>query len=281
MHGIQYTSPDWIFYPPSTTPGDRLIVTTKSGQVKTYVYQMPENGPFQYVNEADSSDIILADDTYWGGYTYGRTLAPGNHTYTLHYCGVFCEVPVTIVPAKAPSSISLADQSKKYNGRAQAYSGKVTKSGSSGKVSYAYYSDSKCTKPVAASRVRNAGTYYVKATLAADENYLAATSAPATLVILKAAQPMTVKHKNATVKASALKKKAQALSVLTVGKAQGSVTCRKKSGSPKITVAKNGKVTVKKGLKKGTYTIKVEVKAAGNTNYKSGAKTVAFRVVVK
>ena len=42
-----------------------------------------------------------------------------------------------------------------------------------------------------------------------------------------------------------------------------------------------GKVTVKKGLKKGTYKIKVKVSAAGDNNYKSGNKTVTLTIKVK
>ena len=49
--------------------------------------------------------------------------------------------------------------------------------------------------------------------------------------------------------------------------------------------AKNGKITVKKGTKKGTYKMKVTVTAAGtNTDdpqYKSGTKKVTVKVVVK
>ncbi|MDO4890466.1 MAG: hypothetical protein Q3963_03810 [Coriobacteriaceae bacterium] len=96
----------------------------------------------------------------------------------------------------------------------------------------------------------------------------------------KAANPMTVKAK--TVKAKAKKKtiikKAKAF---TVKKAQGKVTFKKTSGNKKITVSKAGNVTVKKGLKKGkTYKVKVKVKAAGNDNYKSAAKTVTLKVKV-
>jgi hypothetical protein len=41
-------------------------------------------------------------------------------------------------------------------------------------------------------------------------------------------------------------------------------------------------VTVKKGLKKGTYKVRVKVRAAGNSNYKASAwKTVTFRIKVK
>ena len=57
----------------------------------------------------------------------------------------------------------------------------------------------------------------------------------------------------------------------------------KKSGNAKITIAKKtGKVTVKKGLKQGTYKVKVKVKAAGTANYKASAwKVVTFTVTVR
>ena len=46
---------------------------------------------------------------------------------------------------------------------------------------------------------------------------------------------------------------------------------------------KTGMVTIQKNkkMKKGTYTVKVKVKAAGNANYKASAvKTVTFKVKV-
>lgn len=103
-------------------------------------------------------------------------------------------------------------------------------------------------------------------------------------LVLKDAQPMTVKAKTATVKYAKVKKKAQKLAaskVVTVSKQQGKVTYKKLSGNKKITIASNGKVTVKKGLKKGTYKVKVKVTAAGNDNYKAGSKTVTFKIKVK
>lgn len=45
--------------------------------------------------------------------------------------------------------------------------------------------------------------------------------------------------------------------------------------------ALTGAVTVKKGTPRGTYAMKMQVVAAGNANYKSATKTVAFKVVVK
>ena len=107
----------------------------------------------------------------------------------------------------------------------------------------------------------------------------------APFTIAKAKNPMTVKGKTAKVKYKKVRKKNQALSrskVLTVSKAQGTVTYAKSSGNKKITInKKTGKVTVKKKLKKGTYKIKVKVTAAGNSNYQTLTKTVTFKVKVK
>lgn len=98
------------------------------------------------------------------------------------------------------------------------------------------------------------------------------------------ANPITAKAKTVTFKASKVKKKAQSVKAskaFTVKKAQGKVTYKKTSGSKKIAVSKAGKVTVKKGTKKGTYKAKVKVTAAGNATYKSGSKTVTLKVKVK
>ena len=46
-------------------------------------------------------------------------------------------------------------------------------------------------------------------------------------------------------------------------------------------MAKNGKITVKKGLKKGTYRIQVKVTAAGNDIYKKMTKKVYVTIIVK
>jgi len=107
-----------------------------------------------------------------------------------------------------------------------------------------------------------------------------------TFAINKAANPLSIKAKTATVKYSKVKKKAQTLAVSKViktgKKGQGTVTYTKASGNKKITInKKTGKVTVKKGLKKGTYKVKVKVKAAGNANYKAVTKAVKFKVKVK
>jgi hypothetical protein len=101
----------------------------------------------------------------------------------------------------------------------------------------------------------------------------------------KKANTITVSAKKATFKYSKLKKKNQTLKVekfLKVTKAKGTVTYKKTDGNKKITIdKKSGKLTVKKGLKKGTYKVKIKVTAAGTTSYKSGYKTVTVKVVVE
>lgn len=82
---------------------------------------------------------------------------------------------------REPSTISLEDQSTTYTGEKLAYTGTITKTGSTGKVTLFYYTDKDCTQP--AQSVKNAGTYYVKATVAADSNYNEATSAAAKFTI--------------------------------------------------------------------------------------------------
>lgn len=65
--------------------------------------------------------------------------------------------------------------------------------------------------------------------------------------------------------------------------ADGRVTYKKKSnaGGSKIKVAKDGTVTIKKGLKKGkTYKVKVNVTAAGDGNYLAKTNTVILKVKI-
>ncbi|MBR2278615.1 MAG: hypothetical protein IJ872_05290 [Eubacterium sp.] len=100
----------------------------------------------------------------------------------------------------------------------------------------------------------------------------------------KKANTLVAKGKTATVKFASLKKKNMTVAqkkAFAISKAQGKVTYKKASGNKKITVAKNGKITVKKGLKKGAYKVKVKVTAAGNTNYKAATKTATVTIIVK
>ena len=106
----------------------------------------------------------------------------------------------------------------------------------------------------------------------------------ATFKIVKAKNPMVVKTKAVTLKAKDVKKKNQTIkqtAAFAVTKNQGKVTYKKKSGDAKITIASNGTITVKKGLKKGKYKFVVNVTAAGNANYKKITKAATVDITVK
>lgn len=70
--------------------------------------------------------------------------------------------------------------------------------------------------------------------------------------------------------------------VITIKNKKTKITYIKRSGNKKIKInKKTGKVTVRKGLKKGTYKIVVAVTAAESAVYKSRTKKVTFRIRVK
>ena len=112
--------------------------------------------------------------------------------------------------------------------------------------------------------------------------------------ILKGTNPLNVTAQKKTFNAdySKLKDKNQSISELEIynfkknGKGKITYTLSsakkgKKSYKKYFTVNNKGKLTIKKGLKKASYTVKVKVTAAGNKNYKAGTKTVTFTVKIK
>ena len=135
------------------------------------------------------------------------------------------------------------------------------------------------------------GTANIKATAKLGNVEVTSPTACVVTVGAKVLKPntLTVKGKTATVKTQKkgvkklTKKQTLAVSkVLTIKDAQGTVTFKKSKGNAKITIAKKtGKVTLKKGLKVGTYSVKVKVTASGNDDYKAKTVTRTFKIVVK
>ena len=102
----------------------------------------------------------------------------------------------------------------------------------------------------------------------------------------KKAQALKATAKTKNLKVKKLKKKAVTYKPITVKNAKGKVTYKVVSGNKKSKKAlklnkKTGKITVTKKTKKGTYSIKVKVTAAGNSTYKAASKTVTVKVKVK
>ena len=186
-----------------------------------------------------------------------------------------CKVTVTEKPAPKPTIKVTAPTGKTftYNGKAK-----------TGVASGAYYTLSGTVKAT------KAGNYTAKAALKTNADYTCKWADGTTAVktvkwkINKANNPLVLKPKNAAVKYSKLKNKNLTLAVTKVikftGKGKGKMTYAKISGSKKIIIKKTtGKVTVKKGLKKGKYKIRIRVKASGNANYKASAWKVVTVII--
>jgi len=127
------------------------------------------------------------------------------------------------------------------------------------------------------------GRATVTITAAATANYKAATK-KVTVTVTKGAQPMAVKSvaRVAPLKTLKLKSVTVARPLSYVKAPRGKVTYAKVSGSAALSISRTtGKVTVRKGTKKGTYYIKVKVAAAGDANWRAGNKTLTCKVVVK
>lgn len=129
--------------------------------------------------------------------------------------------------------------------------------------------------------IKAAGTAKITITAKATSSYKAATKT-LTVKVAKAAPVLKTKITSKNVSYSALRKKAQAFTLGTSVSSKGKLTYAKTAGSSAFTVNKtNGRITVKKGLKKGTYKIKVKISAKATANYNAGTKTVLVTVRVK
>ena len=133
-----------------------------------------------------------------------------------------------------------------------------------------------------ANKAAGTAKYTIKGT-----NYYGGTI-NGTFKIKKAENPMTVKNKTVTVKWSKVRNKKLTIKradAFNIKNAKGTLTFKiltndKKAGK-NISISKGGKLTIKKGLKRRTYTFKIKVTAAGTTNYKKLAKDVTLKVKVK
>lgn len=175
-------------------------------------------------------------------------------------------------PAETKISVKAA-KSKIYVGASTTV--KATVTNSVGATTYKS-SNTKVATVSSAGKVsaKKAGAVTIKATNNGK-------SASVKITIVKKNQKMTVKASAKSVRYSKVKKAKQTVAPITVKNAKGSVKYKKASGSSKLSVNSKGKIIVKKGTKKGTYTAVIKVTAAGNTIYNSCAKKVKVTVKVK
>ncbi len=206
----------------------------------------------------------------WVEHIEKATLTENGRVYAV--CSI-CGAEEQVAPLAKADKFELSSASFTYSGKENKPAVKVTNAFGD-VLSESQYS-------VTYSNNINAGT--ATALITFNGEYYEGEKA-VNFVINKAPNTLKAKGKKVTVKYGKLKKKAQTIKrakAITVKNAVGKVTYKKVKGNKKITVAKNGKITVKKGLKKGTYTVRIKVTAAGNSNYNAAVKTVKVKIRVK
>lgn len=126
--------------------------------------------------------------------------------------------------------------------------------------------------------IKAAGTVKITINAKATGTYKAATAKVLTIKIAKKAPTIKTKIGTKNLSYNTLKKRAQVFTLGTSVNSKGTLTYKKLSGSRAVSVnSKTGKLTVKKGLRKGTYRVKVQIKSAAKGNYTAGSRTVRVK----
>lgn len=257
---------NWTIAPKAITPA----IADISDQQYTGKQIKPE------ITVKDGETPLTVDDytvSYGDNIDVGKN--NGSVTITAVSDGNYTFKPVTkeFNIVRQAGKISIKANNAEYTG--EAYDAEnnieVTKTGT-GDVTYTYYLDAKANTPTttedksgAASEgaaPKNAGTYYVKASMAASGNYGAATSNAEPFTIIKKALTITAKDKNITFGDAA-----PAYTFIGEGYVAG-------EDNSVVTAAFD--CTYEQGSDAGTYEIKISATAA---NYEitcsSGTLTVA------
>ena len=187
------------------------------------------------------------------------------------------------IKKQAAQSITVAVKNTK-NVVSKKYGDKAFSLGAKAKTAMTYKSSNTKVATVDSKgkvTIKAAGTAKITITAKATSSYKAATKT-LTVKVAKAAPVLKTKITSKNVSYNALRKKAQVFTLGASVSSKGTLTYAKTAGSSAFTVNKtNGKITVKKGLKKGTYKIKVKISAKATANYNAGTKTVLVTVRVK
>ena len=181
----------------------------------------------------------------------------------------------TIVIAKGVSTISITIPSYTYSGSPQGPDS-VTKSGSTGSVTYAYAGRGSTTYAISSTKPTNVGTYTVTATLAADSNF-ASVSTTGDFAITAAALSVPASLAAATVSgvASAITVTFNAVTGASSYTVQLFNSGGTQLGSDYTSFTSGSRIT---GLTASTaYSVKV-IAVGNGTNYTSSAASSAFSV---
>ena len=291
--GKQYFSYWWCGF----NDGDQLTVTTDEGtKTYTYVWYDETKGITVDAFICGSERIPLSRLDWWDDQSENHW-TPGEHSFSVGYNGAVCNVPVTILTKEEGAARAEAEEKAK-SAAADAANSAIDKANNidPNKCDYDAYIAMFDAKgelegllsggTATAEEIAAATKKLIDAILATGAAGKDAEDQIAPDGTWKKANPMTVKYKKTkSFKAAKLKKKAASFKCATVKNAKGKVAYKAKL-SKKVRKAlkfnkKNGKITVKKGARKGKYTITVTISAAGNAEYMKAAKKIKITVKVK
>lgn len=129
--------------------------------------------------------------------------------------------------------------------------------------------------------IKGVGTAKITVTAKETDTYKKAVKT-ITVKVAKGTPTVTAKVTSKTLKYTSVKKSTQSFSLGAAVNSKGTLSYKKTYVTSAITVnSKTGKIYVKKGLKKGTYRVKIQIKAAARGYYNAGSKTVTVTVKVK
>ncbi|SFB28483.1 hypothetical protein SAMN05216249_11728 [Acetitomaculum ruminis DSM 5522] len=186
----------------------------------------------------------------------------------------------TLINVRYDSQISIQSKTVTYNGKKQKVD-KALVAGSEGTIRYYYYTDSACKNLISKSGVKDAGTYYVKAVVAAKGKYRKATSTAVIFVIEQKSQTCNIVASNQTVKLSVIKKKKKTFKVSAKATTEVEFSLSSSNSSYFSIDSKTRTITIKKGTPKGIYKLTVEAVAKENNNYKKASSKKTIKIVVK
>lgn len=229
-----------------------------------------KSGDYTTASYKTLSDAVSAAETLLAG----DDLAQADATAAVQAIN---DATAALVKLSAQKITVTSKYSKKLSDKAFSLNAKAT-----GKLTYKS-SNTKVATVDSKGKVtlKGVGTATITVSAAASGNYKAA-SAKVTIKVAKGTPTIKVKTTSKTLKVATVKKKAQKIALGASVNSKGKMSFKKVSGNKAITVnTKTGALTVKKGLKKGTYKVKVQITSKATGSYNAGKKTVTVTVRVK
>ena len=263
---------------------------TAAGGSSGDMYRSPENGRDSWLLRTNGEYSMYADFLTENG-EYDDMAVDGNNIQSVHGIRpvLHLDMSKTAVWSEAGKHIARLEQSVKVSGNyVKKYGDKPFDLGAdcTGDSVLEYKSDNEAVASVdnnGTVTINGVGNAVITVTAPMTDSYEGAEKTTS-ITVDKGTATIIPGKKSLVVLASRVKKKAQTVKFISKSSSKGKITYSGKAADKKSRKAlkfKNGKITVKKGTKKGTYKMTVTVKAAATDDYKAASKKVTVSVKVK